>query len=113
MVRLLADNPLNGGLGFSIAYVRELTPRQIYFLLEDRKSIEASYGVQKLNADQVLEFTNRDGTIKGRSGTGAPMRAVLRGKSKASILREAAEAAAAAERAQKTENKKRRRRHGA
>ena len=99
-VRLLVDDPWEGGRGHSLQDVSSMTLDQVFFLLCDRKKMKQRRNLVAPMAVKVDE----DGYIKGRAVDGTPIRGRVGGKSVARRLMEAA-----AER-KKTDKSKTRRR---
>lgn len=110
-IRILCDNPWDGGAGYTIEQVGQMTLDQIWARLCDRDVLKRAVGqrhslVTSLEALTVVKPDN-SGLIKGVSRDGKPMKARIAGKSKARQLMEEREKRKAQERA---ERKKRRRR---
>jgi len=85
------DNPWNGGGGYSTEEVCQMTLDGIWARLCDLKilrdsSSERTEKMEGLNA--ISSVGNEDGSLKGRSRTGEPLKLVTRGISKAQAIRE-------------------------
>ena len=85
-IRLLTDNPWNGGAGLSYSAVARMTPDQIHHRLCDRDILKVRNGkrVQKMSAVKP----DADGRARGRAADGTPIRARVGGKSLAKQIRE-------------------------
>jgi len=105
-IRVLVDDPWEGGRGFPMKDVGDLTLDQVFMLLCDRKLL---MNRQKgFSADEVAGIgIKNDGMIKGRDAEGNPIVGKIVGKSKARMLMEAA-----AERNKKELSQKPKRRRG-
>lgn len=66
MIRLLVENPFDGGAGFSFADVGSMTPDQIYFRLCSRDFLRNKTQGTKMPAPIVAGLADADGLIKGR-----------------------------------------------
>ncbi len=94
-LRLLCENPWNGGAGYTPEQVSQMTLDQICFRLCDMNTMKKPIGqrstpMQALAAKSQLKAA-ADGTIAGRSADGTLIRGRIAGKSKARQLMEAAE----------------------
>ena len=102
-IRLLVDDPWEGGRGLSATSVGDLTLDQIYMLLVDRKVLLAKSrkgGGVRMAPQNVSAKADKDGMVRGRAADGTPIKGRVGGKSLARQLMEAE---------QKKADKKRRR----
>jgi len=91
-IRLLTDNPWEGGGGYTPQEVRDMTIDQVYMRLSEAKHLRGGKKrrVVKSNIGHVVQ--DSDGMIKGRTKDGEPLRLPWRGESLAARLtREAKE----------------------
>ena len=87
-IRVLTDNPWDGGGGEKLEDVGSWSLDQCFFKLIDRKKLAKK---SRASPDTVNKtMANKDGLIKGRSSDGSPMKARIRGKSFARKLMEEA-----------------------
>ena len=104
-LRLLCDSWWEGGHGYSLRDVGDMTLDQICTMLCDRKILRAEPGERTtaMPAAQAASAVRPapDGTIAGRAADGTPLRGRVRGKSKAREAMEAEDAKRAAERAKR------------
>lgn len=105
-LRLLCENPWEGGAGYAPSQVQCLTLDQIMFRLCDRKLLKDPIKKRKQSMEP-LRLTERlkpdsEGLFSGRAVDGTVIRARIGGKSKARMLMEAEE------KKQKKRNKRRR-----
>lgn len=89
-LRMLCENPWNGGAGYTPEQVGRMTLDQICFRLVDAKLLKRS-GVHGSNMGP-LEAVGRlkrgeDGLFRGRAADGTPIRGRIGGESKASMIR--------------------------
>lgn len=91
-LRLLAENPWNGGGGYTFAEVSQMTLDQIWGRLCELKILSRPVGKRTGKAHPLTLMKDSDGLVKGRAADGTEMKAKITGKSKARMLREAAEA---------------------
>lgn len=101
-VRILCNNPFEGGLGYTPQQVGDLTLDEAFMLMTDKAVLRRS---GKLRAAPVAAMAaaalaDKDGLIAGRDRDGNPIKGRVAGKSRARQLMEAkaareAEAAAA------------------
>ncbi len=92
-IRLLCDDPWEGGRGMSLSDVAEMSLDQIFMLLTDR-SILKSKGIRTKSytpSETTALIADKDGYLKGRAANGTPIKAKMEGKSVARRLREEAE----------------------
>ena len=87
-VRLLVDDPWNGGHGKSLEEIGRMSIDQALFLLADRKTMKGRKGT--MTTKDAFALVDKDGYAKGRDAEGKPMRAKLGGRSLASRLIEEA-----------------------
>ena len=95
-MRLLVDDPWDGGHGYS-GDVGSLTLDQIFMRLADRKVLRAkmvSGGVAKSTLDVSVK-ADQDGMVRGRAADGTAIKGRIRGKSLARQLMEEEAAKAA------------------
>lgn len=110
-IRLLCDNPWEGGRGYRPSDVGDMTLDQIFFLLCDRDNLRGSakHRTKTVNSGAVPK-PGKDGLIAGRDSTGKPIRLPVKGESLAARLtREAKEKRDAAAKGKVKEKKGRRR----
>lgn len=88
-VRVLCDNPWDGGRGYTPKEVGELSVDQVLMLLTDRKLLLARRG-KHVTAEQAVVLAGEDGAFRGRSVDGTEITLRSTGKSKAQQLRERA-----------------------
>lgn len=91
-IRLLCENPWEGGGGYTMDEVGQMTLDQIWARLCDRDVLKKSMGnrtseVDSLEIPAVLR-PDKDGMIRGISQDGQPMKGRIAGKSKARQLME-------------------------
>lgn len=110
-IRLLCDNPWEGGRGYRPNDVGDMTLDQIFFLLCDRDNLRGSKKsrVKSVNFGAAPK-PGKDGLIAGRDAQGKPIRLAVKGESLAARLtREAQEKRIAAAEADRARRKKKRR----
>jgi len=94
-IRLLTENPWNGGAGYTYEQVGQMTLDQIWHRLCDLDFLKGKVGkrVQKINTRVATGMigSSDDGVIRGRSKDGSEIRGRVRGKSVARQLMEEAE----------------------
>lgn len=86
-VRLLVDNPWEGGGGYTPYQVGRMTLDEIYMRLTDAKILRA--GINNTRTARLPAYavtTDKDGYVKGRDRHGNPIRAKIKGESLASRL---------------------------
>jgi hypothetical protein len=107
-IRLLCDNPWDGGRGYRPSDVGDMTLDQIFFLICDRENLRGLGKVRKKSMGLgAVPAPGPDGLIAGRDSKGNPIRLPVKGESLVARLnREAQEKKAAA----KAKDKKGRRR---
>ena len=111
-IRVLCDNPWEGGRGYRPSDVADMTLDQIFFLLCDRDNLRG-VGRNRIKSTGVhsTPAPGSDGLIAGRDSKGNPIRLPVKGESLVSRLnREAKEKKTAAAIANKAKEKKGRRR---
>ncbi len=86
-VRVLCDNPWEGGRGYTPREIGDMTLDQVLMLLTDRKLLLN----RKRRKDPLAVKPDKDGMIPGRAADGTPIRGRVTGKSKARRLMEAKE----------------------
>ena len=89
-VRVLCDNPMEGGFGYTPNQVGDMTVDQVLMLMADRKMLK--HRTKQIESLQMAQLANARGEIRGVAADGTEMRAHIRGKSKARALMEAAQA---------------------
>jgi len=110
-LRLLCDNPWNGGGGYSPREVAEWSLDQVWFRLCELETLKHEVGgrAERMETAAAMGVLRpaEDGTVMGRAADGTPIRGRVRGKSLARELmeREVAE--------RKRKRKKMERCHGA
>jgi len=108
MLRLLCDNPWDGGGGFQPNDIAQWTSDQIWFRLCDRGLMKLGGRTQSMGPFEVK--ADEDGMIKGRTPDGQLIKARVEGKSLARQLMEKEQAKKALEDASaKKPGRKRRR----
>lgn len=100
-IRLLIDDPWEGGRGHSLREVSGWTLDQVLMALADRKSLVSRQRSQKM--EPKLAPRSEDGMITGRAADGTEIRGRVRGKSKCRELMEIED------QKQRKQNRKRRR----
>ncbi len=86
-VRVLCDNPWEGGRGYTPKEVGDMTLDQVLMLFADRKILLN----RKRRKDPLTVKPDKDGMIPGRDRDGKPIRGRVGGKSVARRLMEASE----------------------
>ena len=109
---MLTESTFNGGGGYTLEQVGQMTPDQIWCRLCDMDMLKNEIGsrtktMPSLEVPTMVDV--KDGLIAGRAADGTPIKGVVRGKSRARELMEQAEAA---RRAAKQPRRKRRRMKG-
>ena len=104
-VRVLCDNPWEGGGGFLPNEVGDMTLDQILMLFCKRDHLLNRK--QRMDPMAAMSMTSKDGTLRGRAGDGTLIKGRIAGKSKARQIRERLEAE---KKAKETEKSRRRRR---
>jgi hypothetical protein len=89
-IRLLIDDPWEGGHGLSMDEVKRLTLDQIFLILCSRKELQ--FRKKHCSSDMVVAKADAGGLIQGRTIDGKPMLATIEPKSVVQKLREAKEA---------------------
>lgn len=87
-IRVLCDNPWDGGRGFTPEQVGRFTVDQVFMLLCDRDYLLRDRATME-TSQAVAEIVQSDGTVKGRSADGKPIVGSIRGYSKARELMDA------------------------
>lgn len=109
-IRLLCDNPWDGGRGYKPSDVADMTLDQMFFLLCDRTNLR---GGKKSRVKSVsvgaMPKPGKDGLIAGRDSKGNPIRLPVKGESLAARLTRQAKERKAAEAKTEATKKKRRR----
>lgn len=95
MLRLLCDNPWEGGGGHQPRDVARWTPDQVWFRLCSRDLLKSEGGSQTTEPMAVKVGT--DGMVAGRAADGTPIKGRITGKSLARQLIEQAQARKAKE----------------
>lgn len=94
-LRILCENPWNGGGGYTLDQIGQMTLDQIWFRLCEMKLLKNKVGKRSDKMDRTTAIStlqpDEDGLIKGRSADGTPIRGRIRGKSLARQLMEEAE----------------------
>lgn len=104
MLRLLCDNPWEGGGGHQPRDVAGWTPDQVWFRLCSRDLLKLDGRTQ--TTEPIAAKVDKDGMVAGRAADGTPIKGRIAGKSLARQLMEQAQARKAKE---KSEPKKSRR----
>jgi len=115
-LRMLCENPWNGGGGYTPEQVGRMSLDQIWFRLCDIEVLKRKVGgrVEKMEATEVASAikTDEDGMVWGVAADGTPIRGRIRGKSKARELMEKETARKEKEELWKVKRDKRRKRRG-
>lgn len=86
-LRMLCENPWNGGAGYTPEQVSRMTLDQIWFRLCDSEVLKREVGVRtkRVSGDDVTAILkpDKDGMLSGIARDGTPIRGKFRGKSKA------------------------------
>ncbi len=74
-MRLLCNNPFDGGGGYTPEQVGDMTPDQVYFRLCDIKFLKTrkSGRTAKVDTLALANFADAAGYIKGRAADGTPL----------------------------------------
>ena len=105
-VRILIDDPWEGGRGQQLSEVKKMTLDQVLMALADRKVLKARQrrgGWTKAEPLAVAARADKDGLVAGRAADGTPIKGRIGGKSVARQLMER-------EAAKQKQGRKRRRR---
>lgn len=91
-LRVLCENPWNGGGGYTPAEVGDMTLDQVWFRLCDVNLLKREVG-ERTEAMQTARAIGElkpagDGTVAGRAADGTPIRGRMRGRSRARELME-------------------------
>ncbi len=103
-IRVLCDNPWEGGRGYTPREVGDMTIDEILMLLCDRKQLMNRS--KSMSSAEAGVFADEHGNVKGRAADGTPIIGRIAGKSVARQLMEDAEVKAK----QAAEGKRKRRR---
>lgn len=107
-IRMLCDNPLEGGFGYTPMEVGGMTLDMIYMLLSDRKHLRSSGRHRTTTVESaVAAGMGVDGVIKGRAADGSQISARVVGRSVARQIIEKEEEDAKQRAIQANENNKR------
>lgn len=91
-IRILCENPWEGGGGYLISEVAKMTLDQVWFRLCDREILKRPVGgrTEKMASGDVTGTLkpDRKGYVRGRAADGTPIKAKIRGKSLARELME-------------------------
>lgn len=89
-IRILVENPWNGGGGYSYEQVGKMTLDQIWSRLCDIELLKRPVGMRtkKMSPEAAVGGLQRseDGTVRGRAADGTPIRGRVGGISKARML---------------------------
>ena len=109
-IRLLCENPWEGGGGYTPQQVADMTPDQIYFRLCKLEMFEDNR-TKKVSVDtgQAATVMDDDGMIKGKLADGTVVKRPMRVDGKSLAQRMAEEAAKKVEEEKKKEGKRRKR----
>lgn len=115
-LRMLTENPWNGGGGFTWEQVGRMTLDQIFGRLCDMDILKHEIGkrisvVRSIEAASTIA-AGADGLYKGRDKDGNQIKGRIQGRSKARMLMDAAKEKREKEAAEKAAGKRRRRRGG-
>lgn len=93
-IRLLTENPWNGGCGYTYEQVGQMTPDQIWHRLTDRELLKHARGkrTKKMQSGVAGGYIRpeENGMIRGRAKDGSLIKGKIAGKSKARQLMEEA-----------------------
>jgi len=103
-IRLLIDDPWNGGRGYSLEEVSGWTLDQVFMVLADRKAMATRR--KEFEPLAAVPMGDKSGMIKGRAADGTPIAAKIGGKS---LARRMMEAKAEREAKEKATTKRRKR----
>jgi len=111
MLRLLCENPWEGGGGHQPTEVAGWSPDQVWFRLCDKDLLKLDGRTQTMAPGAVR--TSVDGVVAGRAADGTPIKGRIAGKSLARQLMERVQARKKLEQEAKSKKgRRRRRRHG-
>ena len=108
MLRMLCENPWEGGGGHQPTEVARWTPDQVWFRLCDKNLLKLDGRTQEMDPGAVKR--NEDGTVVGRAADGTPIKGRIAGKSLARQLAERAQAREKMEEKSKSKKGRRKRR---
>jgi len=108
MLRMLCENPWEGGGGHQPTEVARWTPDQVWFRLCDRNLLKLDGRTDMVSPRAVK--VSEDGVVAGRAADGTPIKGRIVGKSLARQLMERAQERKRVEQEAKSKRKKRRRR---
>lgn len=115
-LRMLTENPWNGGGGFTWEQVGRMTLDQIFGRLCEMDILKYDVG-KRVSVVRSLEAAtsitpDADGMYKGRDQNGNLIKGRIQGRSKARMLMDAAKEKRDKEAAEKSQGKRRQRRRG-
>ena len=102
-IRILCDNPYEGGGGYTPREVGDMTLDQFYMRTVEFKLLRSPKATRTLDAVPL-------GEMKGRAADGTPLKAIVRGRSLCSELNEKAALRKKAAKQETKRDRKRRRR---
>ena len=115
-LRILCENPWNGGGGYTPEQVGRMSLDQIWFRLCDIEVLKRKVGgrVERMESSEVASMVkvDEDGMVRGMTADGTSIRGRIRGKSKARELMEKEAARKEKEELWKVKRDKRRKRRG-
>lgn len=82
-VRVLCENPFDGGAGYTPEQVGDMTLDEIFMRLTDRKLLLANRRHKSIQPLEAVHLANKDGKIYGRDRDGNPIVGRIAGVSKA------------------------------
>lgn len=88
-VRVLCDDPWEGGRGMDADKVGDLTLDQVFMMFADRRTLRrGTTRAAAMAAPEVGAMADEDGLIRGRAADGTPIKGRVAGKSYATQVRE-------------------------
>lgn len=115
-LRKLSDNPWDGGGGYTLMEVGQMTPDQIWTRLCPIRNLEKKVGdrIETMSSVAVAGSlkSDKDGTIRGRAADGTAIKGKIMGKSRARQLMEAKAKEEIESRLEQESKPRRRRRRG-
>jgi hypothetical protein len=92
LLRVLCENPWDGGAGYTPQQVAEMTPDQVYFRLCDRELLKKKKHTgrtKKMSSLQVTSMAAEKGLVRGRASDGTLIMLPLStGKSQVQLIKE-------------------------
>ena len=87
-IRILCDNPWDGGRGYTPEEVGRMTLDEIIMLLTDKKLLRVTGKTRVTKVAPLSVKPDKDGMARGRAADGTPIRLRVGGKSLAQQVRE-------------------------